>query len=111
MDDNDDFDWSIFDCMDCRVNTSDIGEFYMVQFELWALLFGLEYKPEWHQPFVAAHDPDYADYAEKTTGMLCIGCLEHRIERKLRPSDFIDAPINDPLIFSKSERILDRMSW
>jgi hypothetical protein len=29
-------------------------------------------------------------------GYLCIGCLEQRIGRKLRPSDFIKCPINDP---------------
>jgi hypothetical protein len=109
--DDNDFDMSVFNCKDCMVNTSDIGEFYMVQFELWASLFGETYKPEWHEPFGATRDPDYREYAEKCKGMLCIGCLEHRLGRKLKPSDFLDAPINDPLMFEKSERIMDRMGW
>lgn len=29
-------------------------------------------------------------------GYLCIGCLERRIGRKLRPRDFTTAPINEP---------------
>jgi hypothetical protein len=110
-DDNDDFDWTVFECMDCRVNTSDIGEFYMVQFELWASLFGETYKPEWHEPFGATRDPDYREYAEKCKGMLCIGCLEHRLGRRLVEDDFNAAPINDPDLFIKSERALDRMGW
>lgn len=28
-------------------------------------------------------------------GYMCIGCLEHRIGRRLSPTDFTDAPIND----------------
>ncbi len=30
------------------------------------------------------------------TGMLCVQCLEGRIGRRLEPSDFTDAFINDP---------------
>src|SRR2546430_1806617 len=29
-------------------------------------------------------------------GYLCIGCLEKRLGRRLRPADFTAAPLNDP---------------
>lgn len=57
-----------FSCYDCEVNTSEINEYYMVNFDLWNSV--------------------------ATNGMLCIGCLERRIGRQLVSSDFIDAPIN-----------------
>ena len=31
---------------------------------------------------------------KQTRGMLCIGCLEERLGRKLRPADFSDVPLN-----------------
>jgi hypothetical protein len=34
--------------------------------------------------------------AGMTDGFLCVGCLENRIGRKLKPSDFSEAPVNDP---------------
>jgi hypothetical protein len=40
-------------------------------------------------------------------GMLCIGCLEERLERKLNPVDFTDWPIN--YVFNQSDRLKDRM--
>ncbi|MGK3107950.1 hypothetical protein [Streptomyces sp. WAC05858] len=47
-------------------------------------------------------------------GMLCIGCLERRLRRRLRACDFSGAPINDPAYprppRPKSRRLLDRLS-
>jgi hypothetical protein len=41
--------------------------------------------------------------------MLCIGCLEVRVGRRLEPSDFSDAPINYPGFLKRSERLSDRL--
>ena len=61
-----------FDCEDCDVDTREIDEYYMVHDHVWK---------------EAGMHPDIE-------GMLCIGCLEKRLRRLLRPIDFIDAPIN-----------------
>jgi hypothetical protein len=42
-------------------------------------------------------------------GFLCIGCLEARLGRQLRPRDFTDAPINDPDDPWKTPRLLSRL--
>jgi hypothetical protein len=44
-------------------------------------------------------------------GMLCIGCLETRIGRRLVPADFKDAPINtdEDHDWARSDRLLDRL--
>lgn len=73
-----------FECVDCGENTHFTNEYYMVQFELWN-----EY---------GAGD-----------GMLCVGCLENRIGRKLNKADFFDCPVNNG-IFGLSERLINRMS-
>lgn len=72
-----------YKCMDCGVDTSVIDEYYMVQHELWKS--------------VAERD-----------GMLCIGCLEKRLDRKLTPNDFIDALVNRGY-FTQSRRLLERL--
>jgi hypothetical protein len=71
------------DCASCGVNTSEIGEYYMVTDAIWD-----------------AHGP--AD------GCLCIGCLENRMGRRLRPDDFITAPANSAHE-RQSERLRDRL--
>jgi len=68
------------------VDTLEIGEYYMVHSDVWK------------QSNLA-----------NTEGMLCIGCLENRIQRVLISSDFSDFPINSPFIFTKSARILSRI--
>lgn len=72
-------------CRDCRVDTQRNGEYYMVHDEIWALA-GL----------------DVCD------GMLCIGCLERRLDRELTRADFPDVPINQGF-FPQSQRFLDRL--
>ena len=42
-------------------------------------------------------------------GMLCIGCLEGRIGRKLSPTDFPDLPINLPFFAGQSNRLFERI--
>jgi hypothetical protein len=72
-------------CIDCGVNTSTIGEYYVVNDEVWTQAFG---KPDQH-------------------GMLCIGCLEARLHRRLLPSDFRPCPAN--FFNGKSPRLLSRL--
>ena len=75
-----------FLCLDCKVDTNAINEYYTLENEVW-----LEANP--------------AD-----RGMLCIGCVENRLGRSLRRQDFMmDAPINLGY-FDQSERLLDRIN-
>lgn len=77
-------------CVDCDVDTSVTGEYYSVQDEVW-LATGLDTR----------------------SGMLCVGCLENRIGRRLEWSDFTEFPINcvkgEEPNGDKSERLRDRM--
>jgi hypothetical protein len=73
-------------CMDCGVDTDAINEQYMIHDELWR------------------------EVVPSEAGMLCVGCFEKRLGRKLRRDDFrpyaqsaFDAGI--PV----SERLRDRM--
>lgn len=77
---------SKFLCLDCTVDTSRLGEFYFVQTEIWLGAVGSK------------------------DGMLCIGCLEKRIGRKLNRTDFTDAYINRIGWGSKSARLLNRLT-
>jgi len=69
-------------CTDCGIDTSPCTgkrgcrhagkwEYYMVRKSVWR----------------RAGAPD---------GFLCIGCLEARLGRQLRPNDFANVPVNDP---------------
>lgn len=77
---------SKFLCIDCKVDTSRIGEFYFISTALWVEAVG------------------------SIQGMLCVGCLERRIGRKLCASDFTDAYINRTSWGSKSKRLLSRLT-
>ena len=78
-------DEKAFECLDCSVNTSEIEEYYALVDEVW-----LEAQP----------DKD---------GMLCVGCVERRLGRTLRESDFNEtAPINR-LGWPHSDRLRDRL--
>jgi hypothetical protein len=60
-------------CLDCGANTIAIGEYYMLHDRVW-----LEANPGgW--------------------GMLCIGCVEERLDRRLVFADFMDVPVNRDL--------------
>ena len=74
-----------FLCLDCRVDTGKILEHYFINTDLWLSVVGSK------------------------TGMLCIGCLEGRIKRRLQPSDFPIVTINNPKLTSMSMRLLDRL--
>jgi hypothetical protein len=67
-------------CLDCDVDTLEIGHFYMLRDDVW-----LEANPT-------------------VDGMLCIDCLETRLGRRLAPTDFSDAPCNHWPLLRLSER-------
>ena len=69
-----------FRCLDCSMMTEN--EYYMVHDEIWHSVAG--------------------------EGMLCIGCLENRLGRRLSKDDFTDAPVND-LSCERSERMKSRL--
>lgn len=74
-----------FLCLDCQVDTGAIGEHYFIHTDTW-----------------------FQAHASKE-GMLCIGCLEKRLKRRLTARDFPAVYINDPKFGIKSERLLDRL--
>lgn len=73
-----------FICLDCGVDTNELGEYYMLRDTVW-------------EQALPAVD-----------GMLCIGCVEKRLGRELNGHDFIDAPINDDHV-NMSPRLLNRL--
>ncbi len=72
-------------CVDCNRNTQ--LEHYFVHNHIW---FDLAKMPE--------------------SGMLCINCLETRINRKLTSKDFTDAYINDFRRFPMSDLLRNRIA-
>lgn len=79
-----------FICLDCKVDTSAINEYYMVHDHVWLAVVN-----------------------SKTTGMLCIGCLEKRLGRTLKFADFSPCLLNASNFHAglscASQRLLDRM--
>lgn len=78
-------DIRLFTCVGCKVNTLEINEYYMVQFQLWQSVVPKPYHRE----------------------VLCIGCLEGYLGRELVTKDFIEVPIN--YRGPRSERLKDRL--
>jgi len=72
-------------CWDCNVLTED--EYYMLYDELWDSLG------------IGRHR------------ILCIGCAEIRLGRRLVPADFTDCPVNRWLPLDRSPRLRDRLGW
>lgn len=72
-------------CVDCSIDTVLIGEYYMVHDHVW-----------------------FESGMTKTSGMLCISCLEKRLRRKLTSEDFKDLPINNISII-RSYKLLSRL--
>lgn len=71
-------------CEDCGIDAHKINEWYMITYPVW---------------------DQVADRLE----VLCIGCLENRLGRKLKPEDFADVPLNHPGVTNKSERLVNRL--
>lgn len=72
-----------FNCVDCDFDTF-YGEYYMVRDSVW------------RRAKMKSH---------YNAGMLCIGCLQNRLRRKLTHRDFTPAPINS--IFPDSMRLAE----
>jgi hypothetical protein len=74
-----------FVCLDCKVNTLHIDEYYMLTDEVWEAA------------------------CPKRSGMLCIGCAEDRLGRRLTADDFTDAPLNSGML-GQSQRLAARVA-
>lgn len=74
----------LHDCVDCGNDSTN--ERYMVLHDVWAAAGMCPY------------------------GLLCIGCLEQRLGRRLRPADFLDVLLNTDPGYQRSERLTDRLS-
>jgi len=77
-------------CLDCRVDTLATRDWYMVHDELW-------------REVITHKDPP-------TNRFLCVACFERRLGRELKPSDFMDAPVNVPNSKLMSALLLDRLT-
>ena len=60
-----------FKCIDCGIDTSDLNEYYGLNGDVWA---------------EAGYEIDV---------MACVGCVEIRLQRDLKPEDFMNCYIND----------------
>jgi hypothetical protein len=74
-------------CGDCGTDTIESGEFYMVHDALWA----------------------QAQSAGRPCDLLCVGCIEARIGRRLRANDFNAAPLNGFAACGRSARLRARL--
>jgi len=72
-------------CLDCSSDTGKMHEHYFVQTDIWMAAVGSK------------------------IGMLCVGCLEKRLGRMLKGSDFPDVHINDPKLYPMSDRLRSRI--
>lgn len=72
-------------CLDCRVDTGKAHEHYFVSTSIWLTVVG------------------------SNKGMLCVGCLEGRLGRKLVKADFTSAHINNPRLYPMSDRLRNRL--
>lgn len=74
-----------FLCLDCQVDTGKIHEHYFIHTEIWLSVVGSK------------------------KGMLCVGCLENRLKRRLTHLDFPAITVNNPRYEPKSQRLMERM--
>lgn len=75
-------------CVDCKVNCLEINEYYMVTDACWK------------RAGMTQHG-----------GMLCIGCLEERLGKRLQPRNFSECALNWRNVFipdTVSQRLLGR---
>jgi hypothetical protein len=75
-----------FLCLDCKEDTAESGEYPFM------LLPGV-----WREANPAVE------------GMLCVGCIEARLQRELTHEDFIFCPLNLIGVFQGSDRLRERM--
>lgn len=78
-----------FNCADCGASTLHGHEYYMLRTKVWAAT------------------------RVRKRAMLCVGCVEHRLGRLLRPDDFADVPLTHLLregLWKASSRLLSRLT-
>jgi hypothetical protein len=101
-------------CIDCGVNTApgspnraDVERAFAAQ--LLRVKEGVEVEiTEWSEVYTVRDSVWKAAGMEPYGGCLCIGCLEKRLGRKLRPKDFPRRhPLNSPMIPGTS-RLMER---
>lgn len=77
-----------FACMDCGINTFFTEEYYMLEDKVWLSI----------------------TKSEERLGVLCISCVEKRLDRKLESNDFSDCSLNKSFICGpKSKCLLNRL--
>ena len=98
-------------CIDCRYNTfpgcppRELAEFLMNRDGT----FPLSYSDD--SEVYIVHDAVWKKAGmEPYGGCLCVGCLERRIGRKLKPKDFPDHPFKNPDL-PGTERLKDRRGY
>lgn len=77
----------MFKCYDCGMCTDCSAEYYMVKDDVWYSAVTARSKPS----------------------ILCIGCLERRIDRLLTKDDFSAVPLNEMPFWPRSERLKTRL--
>jgi len=97
----------MYKCIDCGVDTQKIDEYYIVHNWVWNEAMPMT-------PINAIYIEDGKVKTDvllrQGKGMLCIGCLERRLRRKLTKKDFLDCPVNtDNKRWPKSKRLRKRM--
>jgi hypothetical protein len=107
-------------CSDCGIDTLAIGEWYLVNDDVWNKAWAGRPRDEpGLRKYTDKRDLNDAQpllfegldrfVYEEGQEILCIGCLEKRIGRTLCRADFNDVPINDPNRFQLSDRFLGRL--
>ena len=75
-----------FNCAECEVNVKGIFEYhYKLKSEIWLKV-------------------------ANSCDLLCIGCLEKRLQRRLTPTDFTNESVNSRNFGKKSARLLNRLN-
>jgi len=74
-----------FLCLDCKIDTGKAYEHYMLIDKIWSKIHN------------------------SNKGMLCIGCAETRLGRRLNSGDFKDCHVNNPKLYNMSARLLQRI--
>jgi hypothetical protein len=102
-------------CVDCGVNTAP-GLFNRVQMErafAAAGENGVDQRIDSHSEVYQVRDAVWKRAGmEPEGGCLCIGCLEKRLGRRLKPKDFPhDAGLNDPRVPGTARLQKRRKNW
>lgn len=90
-------DTDYLDCEDCGICTLHLAEYYM----LWNRVWEEAYYRKINIPELAKR--------QMYKGVLCIGCCEKRLGRKITKEDFTPAPINTDPMYTKGRRLKNRM--